>query len=371
MRRGTRKVILNLVLFSTAVVLLLYINGPSSTRTPKNDAFAWTEIRYVPESSTKISERGKCPGIADTTKPVLVVARTSGEEQQWLDDLKSKYHLCVYTADYQDPKSNELQTPANRGHESMAYLTFVIDNYDSIPPAIVFVHGSRFAWHNDHPEYDNAKLLADLNINAALADYGYHNLKCDWATSTCSPNEALPQGSYETRSRAILEAWDKRVISDAALPAAFAAIFGGQKQQHFTSRVHIGRHDAVRAQCCAQFVVSRESIRQHSRQEYIALRQWLLDGSDPKKRHPPGVASADDLVAGRIISYLWHILFIRHSRTDDKLSLAALNAAACPSASDCYCRLYGRCGLTCHKPGRCVGQYRLPPDLKLDPKKSP
>ena len=364
MRRGTRKAVVNLVLFFTVAVVLLYINSPSTGQ--RYDNFAWTKIRYVPRTDAKIAARGRCPGLEVTNKPVLVVARTSSEDKRWLDGLKTKYHLCVYTADNHDPGATTLQTPANRGHEAMAYLTFLIDNYEHLPPAgTVFVHGSQFQWHNDHPEYDNAKLLADLNINAALKGHGYHNLKCDWATSTCSPSDALPQGSYETRSRAVLEAWDRRVTSDAALPAAFAAIFGGSRQHSLDARVHLGRYDAVRSQCCAQFVVSRESVWQHTRDEYIAIRQWLLDGSDPKKPHPPGVASSDDLVAGRIISYLWHILFIRHDPNDEALSLTALNKAACPSAEDCYCKLYGRCGLTCPTAGHCIGQYRAPPNLKL------
>jgi hypothetical protein len=69
----------------------------------------------------------------------------------------------------------------------------------------------------------------------------------------------------------------------------------------------------VRAQCCAQFVVSRDRIWQHGRDEYIALRQWLLDGSDDgvarNAQRGSRAAPGDDRVAGRIVSYLWHILF--------------------------------------------------------------
>lgn len=370
MKRGTRKILVNFSLFFTAVFILLYINGPSPDH--GNDNFAWTKIQYVSQTPSEIPARGTCPGLKASKKPILVVARMSNEDQQWLDDLKSKYHLCIYTADLHDTKSSELQTPANRGHESMAYLTFIIDNYGNLPSkGIVFIHGSQFAWHNDHPEYDNAALLSKLDINAALEEHGYHNLKCDWSMSTCSPSEALPQGSYETRSQALLEPWDKRLVSDAALPGAFAAIFGSGEQARSDPRVHLGRHNALRSQCCAQFVVSRESILQHSREEYLALRQWLLDGSDPKKKHQLDSASSDDLVAGRIMSYLWHVLFLRHSKTADTLSLSSLNAAACPSALDCYCKLYGRCGLTCRSPAHCAGQYQPPRDLILGQKKKP
>ena len=39
----------------------------------------------------------------------------------------------------------------------------MIDDYDDTPAVgAVFVHGSRRAWHNDAPDYDNAALLVSL-----------------------------------------------------------------------------------------------------------------------------------------------------------------------------------------------------------------
>ncbi|KAG0650458.1 hypothetical protein D0Z07_3303 [Hyphodiscus hymeniophilus] len=239
----------------------------------------------------------------------------------------------------------------------MVYLTFLIDNYSDIPSAgAVFVHGSRWAWHNDAPDYDNAALLVKLNLTTALATAGYHNLRCDWSLSTC-PLSTPPQGSMETSMQAVLEPWDARAVSDAALPHALKTIFGGDEYApDGDGRFLLRRNDAVRAQCCAQFVVSRERIWQHSREEYVALRQWLLDSN---------AAPVDDRVAGRILSYVWHILFVYQEDNEGDVDLQGLNTAACPSASECYCRLYGRCGLENCNIGSCQGQYKLPPDLKL------
>jgi Protein of unknown function (DUF3431) len=236
----------------------------------------------------------------------------------------------------------------------MTYLTFIIDNYDQIPAAgVVFVHGARFQWHNDEPQYDNAALLSALNIPKALEPWGYHNLRCDWSLSTCSASSP-PQGSFETWFQAKLAPWDDRAASDAALSKALVALFGGK----VAASVRLGSSDAVRSQCCAQFVVSRESILRHSRDEYVALRQWLLED----KR--------GDLVVGRILSYVWHILFIKQDVLDvgdsePGINLEQLNKQACPNAEECYCRLYGRCDLEHCTAGACYGQYRLPQDLKL------
>jgi hypothetical protein len=363
MRRRTRRAVVHLSVFSFILFLLLCLNRPQSTK-----AFAWTTIRYRTRSSVLPEARGVCPGLADTSKPALVVSRVEADgDPSWLDALVDSYHMCVYTADAPlDASSNHLQVPANRGHEAMAYLTFLIDNYENIPAAgVVFVHGSRFAWHNDAPDYDNAALLAALNLSAALAPWGYHNMRCDWSASTC-PRSSAPQGSLETTFLAALQPWDARVASDAALPGALAALFGANDFASIESsgKLHLGRTHAVRSQCCAQFVVARDRIWRHSREEYVALRQWLLDGSSDGTTHK-SAAPRDDGVAGRILSYVWHILFIQQS-DPNSIDLERINALACPHADECYCRLYGRCDLEhCTSPGSCHGEYSLPKGFRL------
>jgi hypothetical protein len=342
MRRKTRKALIHFSLFLCALFLILYLNRPQS----KGKAFSWTTICYKTTSPTLPAALGICHGLESSSKPALVVARVSSDgDTTWLDSLAKKYHLCIYTAD----ANTHLQVPANRGHEAMAYLTFLIDNYHHIPiSGAVFIHGSRYAWHNDHPSYDNLALLSQLNISSALEQHGYHNLKCDWSLSTCLKSYP-PQGGLETSMQAVTSPWDAKAVSDAALPAALSTLFG--------STAGIGRTETVRSQCCAQFVVSRSSIWAHSRDEYVALRQWLLDdGSAPK----------DDKVAGRILSYLWHVLFLAAEGGEGGVELETLNKRACPRAEVCYCRLYGRCELEgCERPGSCTGQYQLPKDLKL------
>lgn len=371
MRRTHRRAAVNLALFAIALFLILALNYQSSS----SKTFAWTTVRYKTSAATLPKNRGTCPGLNETSKPALVVSRVAADgNPTWLDHLEAKYHICTYAVDApSDDPTSELRVPANKGHEAMAYLTFIIDNYNSIPEAgAVFVHGSRFAWHNDSPDYDNAVLLTDLNVTAALAPVGYHNMRCDWSASTC-PAEAKAQGSLETQMNAVLEPFNARVVSDAALPKALVHLFGGQgssESRHSgeeTGRqVVLGRADTIRSQCCAQFVVARDNIWRHSREEYVALRQWLLD--DTAESAPP-----DDRTSGRILSYVWHILFLPpHTyspRASDQgvvgVDLDRLNRMACPSAEECYCRLYGRCNVKGCGEGFCQGQYAVPPEYKL------
>ena len=350
MRRSTRRALMPVILFFTVLFLVIFLNRPQS-----NKSFAWNKIRYKPSSATLPESRGICPGLATSLKPALVVSRVAADgDPKWLDALAKKYHLCVYTVDAPVNKnSKDLQVPANKGHEAMSYLTFMIDNYDHVPSAgAVFVHGARFQWHNDHAEYDNVALLSALDIPSALKQHGYHNLRCDWSLSTC-PLSTPPQGSLETSFNAALAPWDDRAKSDSGLPKTLALLFG-EDGKH--GEVLLGTTHAVRSQCCAQFVVARDRILQHSREEYVALRQWLLEQSN------------SDLVAGRMLSYVWHILFVRKDSEVNApygIDLELLNQRACPSAEDCYCRLYGRCNLEKCFGGSCFGQYKLPYELKV------
>lgn len=357
MRRVTRKYLglANAAIFACTLCLILFINLGSS---PEDRFFAWNTIRYKTGARSLPETRGICPGLGKTGKPALVVSRVAADgDPTWLKKLEKKYHLCVYAVDDpKDERSYHLQVPANRGHEAMVFLTFLADNYEKIPEAgAVFVHGARYQWHNDSPDYDNLDLLSSLNVSAALEPYGYHNLRCDWSASTCSSRESVPQRSLETTFKARLQPWDARAVSDVALADALVTLFGGDTS---TEKLLLGRSDAVRSQCCAQFAVSPRRIWQHSQAEYVALRQWLLDGGYGRGAAPP-----DDKIAGRIISYIWHILFLQDPYSS--ISLDLLNAQACPSAAECYCRLYGRCDLEGCTSDRCQGQYAIPPGFRL------
>ncbi|KAJ5570425.1 uncharacterized protein N7459_009855 [Penicillium hispanicum] len=369
MSRKVQRSISQLVFFCAILFFILYLNRPQS----RDKTFSWTKVRYKTRAVALPEARGICPKLSGSKKPALVVSRVEADgDSTWINALAKRYHLCVYNVDAPiDTSSHHLQVPANRGHEAMTYLTFLIDNYDEIPAAgAVFVHGSRWAWHNDAPDYDNAALLAALDIPRALEPWGYHNLRCDWSVSTCLPS-APAQGSLELRLQSAVAPWSARAASDIALPGALVSIFGGDGSEYLAAQTSasltLGRTETVRAQCCAQFVVSRERIWQHTRDEYIALRQWLLDGADsnngPRARNNKA-APSDDRVAGRILSYLWHILFAKQT-AEGAIHLDQLNKEACPSAAECYCRLYGRCDLQCPNPGTCRGQYQVPPYFRL------
>lgn len=72
------------------------------------------------------------------------------------------------------------------------------------------------------------------------------------------------------------------------------------------------------APCCAQFAVSNEQIYKRPLEDYIRIRQWLME------------TDKDDAKSGRVMEYLWHVIF-------------GQEAISCADEKICYCKVYGRC----------------------------
>jgi hypothetical protein len=110
--------------------------------------------------------------------------------------------------------------------------------------------------------------------------------------------------------------------------------------------------------CCSQFAVTRDTIRRRPREDYVRFRTWLVN------------TNLDDDLSGRVLEYTWHSEFkhrcpyLRVSRLTFLPVIFGKQAVHCPSAGDCYCKLYGLCDLTCTQ-GNCDGRYVLPPYSSL------
>lgn len=57
----------------------------------------------------------------------------------------------------------------------------------------------------------------------------------------------------------------------------------------------------VGAACCAQFAVSKEQVFLRPRDDYIKIRQWIID------------TEKSDAMSGRVMEFLWHVIFGKES----------------------------------------------------------
>ncbi|TGJ79273.1 hypothetical protein E0Z10_g9488 [Xylaria hypoxylon] len=208
----------------------------------------------------------------------LVVASLSTEDTTWFHAyLPDSWPKNVYVVD--DPAA-KLTVPKNKGHEAMVYLTYIIDRYDSLPDNVLFLHASRFAWHNDDPDYDALPTLQNIQLSY-LQEAGYVNLRCVWVIGC--PAEIRPvldedEGpSKDLKTKNIYKKAFEEIMPELPVP------------------------DTVAVSCCSQFGVSRNAIRRRPKEDYIRYRRWLLE------------TPLDDSLSGRVLEFSWHSKWRFHS----------------------------------------------------------
>ncbi|KAI8631624.1 hypothetical protein F5Y19DRAFT_424360 [Xylariaceae sp. FL1651] len=200
----------------------------------------------------------------------LVVASTKKEDTSWLHTYLPDWHKSIYVTD--DARA-PLTVPKNKGREAMVYLTYIIDNYEDLPRNILFLHASRFAWHNDDPDYDALPTLQNFRL-PYLQQSGYVNLRCVWVIGC--PAEIRPAHDEANRNEDELKA--KHVYKKAF--------------EELLPEVPVP--DVVAVSCCSQFGATRETIRSRPKADYIRYRDWLL------------ATPLDDALNGRVFEFAWH-----------------------------------------------------------------
>ncbi|KAF2967565.1 hypothetical protein GQX73_g5968 [Xylaria multiplex] len=276
------------------------------------------------QPSSPFLEPENGPVTAETPTPTpgnreleLVVASVRAEDTSWFHTYLPSWHKNIYVAD--DPDAS-LTVPLNKGREAMVYLTYMIDRYDSLPETVLFVHASRFAWHNDDPDYDALPTLQNFQLPYLRAT-GYVNLRCVWVIGC--PAEIRPELDAAQKDSA------EKVMAKHIYKDAF---------EELLPEVSI-LPEVVAVSCCSQFGVTRETIRSRPKADYIRYREWLL------------ATPLDDALNGRVFEFAWHIIFGKE-------------AVHCPSAAACYCNVFGLCDIPC-KDDSCDGRYVLPPFSSL------
>ncbi|KAI0432305.1 hypothetical protein F5Y09DRAFT_353780 [Xylaria sp. FL1042] len=200
----------------------------------------------------------------------LVVASMLGENTTWLYMyLPDNWRKNVYVVD--DPTAT-LTVLENKGHEAMVYLTYIIDRYDSLPNNVLFLHASRFSWHNDDPDYDALPTLRHLRLSY-LQETGYVNLRCVWVIGC--PAEIQPlldehESSTDVKAKHIYKKAFEELLPELPVP------------------------EMVAVSCCSQFGVARNTIRRRPKEDYIRYRRWLIE------------TPLDDSLSGRVFEFSWH-----------------------------------------------------------------
>jgi hypothetical protein len=217
---------------------------------------------------------------------VVVMAKLPEDDTSWVETDLLDWQSAIYHIDIEhphntstlDPITNDtLRTLRNKGMEANAYLAYIVQNYDSLPSTIAFIHphkdGYPLAWHTDNYEHSNVVSLQTLNIDFIQRN-GYANLRC--IHDPGCPHEVMPFRDPPEEHRTI----------EAAMPDAWRDLFNNTNVPQILA-----------TPCCAQFAVSSEQVRKRPLEEYRKYYRWLME------------TELKDETSGRVFEYLWHILF--------------------------------------------------------------
>ncbi|KIW69258.1 hypothetical protein PV04_05143 [Phialophora macrospora] len=288
-----RTTVLSLALGAlTFIFLFTHFRPFSSAERPyvygQNDASSLYDPRVFTPGTAK--------PVGENYSRVLVMGRLSKEDISWLDQDLPNLPRKIYTVDAADRSG----LPANKGHEAMVYLTYIIDHYDSLPDVVLFFHPHKVTWHNnillDVSSATTIKLLSDAHVMRQ----GYFNTRCHL-------DPGCPNWLHVDQSR-----WKYDLYHKPEEPALTSQVF------HDLFGEDVPVPDSISQPCCAQFAVSGQRIRQRPLADYIHYRDWLL--------HTP----LDDKTSGRIMEYSWQYIF-------------SGRFTFCPSQHKCYCDGYGIC----------------------------
>jgi hypothetical protein len=233
-----------------------------------------SENSIIAESLSNKSKASRPPN-----DKAVVMGALSTDDVAWATTKLNGWDAFVYTVD--DNTTILPHTDRNKGKEGNAYLTYIIQNYDSLPSTVAFVHSHEYgflkAWHTDAKRHSNVESLNSLNVNFVQRN-GYANLRC--LRDPGCPDEVHP----------LREPMDESKTTEAVFAAAWREMFDNNDVP-----------EVVGVACCAQFAVSRQQILKRTKMEYLRMHKWLMN------------TELDDQTSGRVFEYLWHIIFGQES----------------------------------------------------------
>jgi len=193
---------------------------------------------------------------------LVIVTSHWKEDMNWLK--KSKWPVVVVAKEGSDP----IDPPPNyvipnRGLEASSYFKYIIENYDSLPDFVAFIHGHE----TDKHQFHDAPLL-DVIEHANIEEHEFISL-----------NNLMRVYHFvdeDPRFMSIETYWD---------------IFG------FPSEMKPPRLYPLVIPICAQFIVSKKRILRHPKESYERWFNLVMNEKESRNYYP------------LFLECVWHIIF--------------------------------------------------------------
>ncbi|KAJ1326980.1 DUF3431 domain-containing protein [Microdochium nivale] len=269
---------------------------------------------------------------AAVTDKVIVMVHLPSEDVSWVARELPDWKRAIYPVPPNtvvtsipapaDKPPAELRLPVNKGHEAMAYITYLIDFYHHLPAIVLFLHahedGYHRAWHVDARLHSNVVATRELRLDT-VKQRGYVNMRCN-PRSNCL-HTPRPDNFHLTPNTE--EVW-RQFWANTSTPVPKINELMLQRKNIDDADPHgvpdLATHPfpPIADPSGGQFAVTREAILARPREDYIALREWLF------------ATDLHDEESGRVFEFNWHILF-------------GMPGVLCYERSQCECDTFGRC----------------------------
>lgn len=216
-----------------------------------------------------------------------------------------------------DPEEGLLVPATTQGHEAAAYLTYIVQYYDSLPPYVIFIHANEDQWHNELFGTKTSTSLRFLRYESVDAN-GFVNLRCTGIPGC--PNTQIPVHREPVDD-------EYAYVNDAFF----------QLYSHLLQVPMDQVPERVGHLCCGQFVVTRAAIQARPLEAYQRILNWVANTD-----------FTDSYGIGWTIEKLWHVMFgrepVEYVFFFPLFYYARANFCSCPRLEQCRCDNYGWCG---------------------------
>jgi hypothetical protein len=188
-----------------------------------------------------------------------VILAKYNEDVSWLKQARKKSGNAFDTFVYQSRSPKEPYYVPNRGFEATKYFKFILDNYENLPPRMLFLHAHNKASHNPC----GASTMLDR-----------------WNWKSKMPVVFIP-ASFHTFPYKGFSHWNTIKWIDL--------VQWGQELAHMQPRDYNSTHP-ITLPLNAQFMVDRESVLRHPKTVYQGLYSFGIQKCNPpawmQERHP-------------------------------------------------------------------------------------
>jgi len=209
------------------------------------------------------------------TLDAVVVASKYKEDTEWMKKLK--YPYVIYTKN--ENEVSKYNIPVNKGNEASVYFKYIIDHYDSLPSYVFFIHAHESDWHH---KSSMASKINDMNL-----DGNYKNLNdTEYQIVVTYKNgitifngsKKIVEHEHNNYAFVKMEEWYNENMKDYLGPLKYNSIINVDL-------------------CCAQFLVSRETIRKLPLEFYKKQYDWLMN------------TDVNNYYSGRFYEWTWGFIF--------------------------------------------------------------